>query len=66
MDRPLWAFLISTTLLAIGVMRIGTGIVLYLRQGTPDYIVVHAIQALIAFLAGGLLWWYSGRRSWDS
>lgn len=60
MDRPLWQIFLAMILAAHGLVRAGTGVVLYVNDDPTGLFWSHAVQA-----AGGLLgaigMWMGGR-----
>ena len=60
MSRPLWAILIATSLAAVGLMRIGIGTLLYVREADPTVLWTHIAQAVVFVLVAFAIWWWAG------
>lgn len=60
MDRPLWQIFLAMILAGYGLIRVGTGAVLYLNDDTTGLLWSHGLQA-----AGGIIaalgMWSGGR-----
>ncbi|MDH3225392.1 MAG: hypothetical protein OEO23_16850 [Gemmatimonadota bacterium] len=56
MDRPLWVILFATTLVALALMRIGTGVIIYQNEGDRALMWIHGIQAVVVVVVAAALW----------